>query len=67
MGYQVPSFPDLDSLITAGLPPKLRDNIDQIVLDFDESDVVKGLGSGSASTAKGATVIFKNDQVENIV
>ena len=63
MYYKVPIFPDLDSLIRAGLPKDVHNQVERIVLDFDESDVVKGLGAGSASTARGATVYFKDEKV----
>ena len=62
MFYSIPDFPDLDSLILAGLSKEVQDTVEKVVLDYD-SNIVKGLGAGGASTAKGATVYFKDGQV----
>lgn len=61
MFYALPEYPDLDTLIRAVLPQDQRDDIEKIVINYD-SDVVQGLGAGGASTAKGATVYFKDEK-----
>lgn len=63
MFFKPPCFPDIESLIIDGLPQNVQGQVKKVVFDFDESCIVKGLGSGSASTARGATVYFHDEKV----
>ena len=67
MFYSIPDFPDLNSLILAGLPKDVQDRVEKIALDYDSGNVVEGLGAGGASTAKGATVYFKDEKVNMMI